>query len=206
MKRNFLILAAALFLPLMLMAQTVEVTAFGGYVFPGTWNGSEGQIYIRGNAQYGGQVSIGVSRVMDVDLIYNRSDTKAEGSLYNTIYSKDVPISANYMQVGFTKNFRINPIVSPYVGMNLGACLMYPKEGQYNEAWFFSVGINGGAKIYFSKRVGLKLQAQAYVPVQGAGFGFYYGGGGGGSTVSLYSTLVQFGFTGGLVFRLGRIQ
>lgn len=206
MKKYCLILTVTLFFPLMSMAQTVEVTAFGGYVFPGTWTGSEGNIYIRGNAQYGGQVSLGISRVMDVDLIYNRSDTKAEGTLNNTIYSKNVPISANYFQIGLTKNFRINPLVSPYLGMNLGACLMNPKEGQYNEAWFFSVGINGGAKIYFAKRVGLKLQAQAYIPVQGAGFGFYYGGGGSGSTISLYSTLVQFGFTGGLVFRLGRIQ
>jgi len=39
---------------------------------------------------------------------------------------------------------------------------------------------------------------------QSGGFSFYYGTGGGGSTVYLNSTLFDFGFTGGLIFRIGR--
>lgn len=195
------VLAFLLFLPLLITAQTVEITPFAGYVFGSRWTGYDGEIYINGNAQYGGQISIGVSRVVDIDLIYNRSDTKAELTGYGLFY-EEVPISVNYMQVGFTKNFRINPVVSPYLGMNIGAALFASKESAYNDLWFFSTGINGGAKIYFSKNIGLKLQAQMYIPVQGASFTMYYGGGTG---VSVYSTMVQFGFTGGLVFRLGRV-
>lgn len=47
--------------------------------------------------------------------------------------SQDVPLSINYMQLGFTKNFRVNPTVSPFVGLNMGACLFYPKE-DYTES------------------------------------------------------------------------
>ncbi len=195
----------------MLKSQGVEVTPFGGYVFPGTMHADGGDVYFRGNGQYGGMISIGVSRVMDVDLIYNRSDTKADINIYswNNSYNYDVvPVSINYMMVGFTKNFRINPIVSPFIGMSLGACLFYPKDNSdrtYQEAWFFSMGLSGGAKIYFSKRVGLRIQAQALAPIQGSGFSMFVGSGGPSGGVSVYSTLVQFGFTGGLIFRLGQI-
>jgi len=47
------------------------------------------------------------------------------------------------------------------------------------------------------------LQAQIYVPMQAAGYTFYFGGGGYSSGVSVYSTMIQFGFTGGLIFRFG---
>ncbi len=204
MKKLIIVMAVVLMLPFMAKTQTVEITPFGGYVFGSTWNGNGGSVYIAGNAQYGGQISVGISRAVDVDIIYNRSDTKAQFSGYNFSLLES-PVSVNYMQIGFTKNFRVNPVVSPYFGMNIGTVLFYPKEGQFNDAWFFSAGINGGAKIYFSKRVGIKLQAQMYLPIQGAGFTMYFGGGGPSTGVSLYSTMVQFGFTGGLVFRLGRV-
>jgi hypothetical protein len=195
-------------LPLMMYAQTVEITPFGGYVFGGTLNGDYGDVHIDGNAQYGGMISLGVSRVMDVDLIYNRSDTKAQVNYYNyggyVKPSLDVPLSINYIQIGFTKNFRVNPMVSPFVGFNVGACDFAPKE-DYADAWFFSVGMNAGAKIYFAERIGLRLQAQGYVPVQGSAFSMFIGTGGSSAGVSVYSTLFQFGFTGGLIFRLGKV-
>jgi hypothetical protein len=34
----------------------------------------------------------------------------------------------------------------------------------------------------------------------------FVGTGGSGGGVSFYSTMIQFGFTGGLIFRLGNIQ
>ena len=118
--------------------------------------------------------------------------------------NREVPLSINYFQIGTTKNFRVNDIVSPFVAGNVGGVLLAPKNSE-NYYWFFSVGVNAGAKIYFSKRVGIRLQAQMYIPVQGAGFMFYAGSGGPGGGVTLYSTLVQFGFTGGVIFRLGKI-
>jgi hypothetical protein len=209
MKKSILLMAVMISLPFIMIAQSVEVTPFGGYVFGGTLNGDYGEVYINDNAQYGGMISIAVSRVVDVDLIYNRSDTKADVSYYSyggsVKPSLDVPLSINYMQVGFTKNFRVNPTVSPFVGFNLGACLWAPKEN-YSDAWFFSMGMNAGAKIYFAKRLGLRLQAQGYIPVQGTGFYMFAGTGGASGGVSVYSTLFQFGFTGGLIFRLGHIQ
>jgi len=211
MKKYLILLAAIICVPFFVKAQTVEITPFGGYVFPATLQAEGGDVRFLGNAQYGGMISIGVSRVMDVDLIYNRIDTKGEVNVYDWSYYsyKEIPVSINYMLLGFTKNFRVNPVVSPFVGLNLGATLFYPKEtdgNKYQASWFFAMGLNGGAKVYFSKRVGLRLQAQMLVPVQGTGFYLFAGTGGSGGGVSVYSTMVQFGFTGGLIFRLGNVQ
>jgi hypothetical protein len=209
MTKKILFFSALLYLPFMMFAQTVEVTPFGGYVFGGTLNGDYGEVHIDDNAQYGGMISIAVSRVMDLDLIYNRSDTKAQVNYYNyggyVQPSLEIPLSINYIQIGATKNFRVSPVVSPFIGLNLGACDFAPKE-DYSDAWFFSVGFNAGAKIYFAKRIGLRLQAQGYIPVQGTAFSMFVGTGGTSAGVSVYSTLVQFGFTGGLIFRLGKVE
>jgi hypothetical protein len=209
MNKTLLFIAALIALPFMTIAQSVEVTPFGGYVFGSTLNGDYGEVYYNDNAQYGGMISLAVSRVMDLDLIYNRSDTKAEVNYYNyggyVKPSLDIPLSINYIQIGVTKNFRVNPTVSPFIGFNMGACGMVPKE-DYSDAWFFSVGMNAGAKIYFAKRIGLRLQMQGYIPVQSAGFSMFVGTGGSSAGVSVYSTMFQFGFTGGLIFRLGKIE
>ena len=208
MKKIIIFLTVLFGIPLLMGAQTVEVTPFGGYVFGGTMHGDYGDVHINDNAQYGGMISFAVSRVMDVDLIYNRSDTKAQVNYYTVggyvQPSLEIPISINYMHVGFTKNFRVNPTLSPFVGFNLGACEFYPKEN-YSDEWFFSLGFNAGAKVYFGKRVGLRLQAQGYMPVQGTAFSMFVGTGGSSAGVSVYSTLFQFGFTGGLIFRLGKV-
>jgi hypothetical protein len=206
MKKLFTFLAVAILAPIVAISQhTVEITPFAGYVFGSYWYGSGGNFHVDGSAQYGGQISFGISRVVDIDLIYNRADTKAQIN-YNDYSISESAISVNYMMVGFTKNFRVSPLVSPFLGMNFGAVEFYPKDGQYNDAWFFAMGALGGAKIYFSKHVGLKLQAQLYFPVQGAGYTIYLGPYGPSSGMGLYSSMVQFGFTGGLVFRLGHVM
>jgi hypothetical protein len=206
MKNKILLFAITVCLPFLLNAQKVELTPFGGYVFAGTMQGSYGDVRFRDNAQYGGMLSIAISRVMDLDFIYNRSDTKAEVNYYDALVTKYevVPLSINYLHLGFTKNFRINRMVSPFVGFNLGACDFAPKEN-YSDLWFFSVGMNAGVKIYFTRRIGLRIQMQGMVPIQGSGATFFVGSGGSGGGLSLYSTLLQFGGTGGIIFRLGRL-
>jgi len=204
MKRLLLFIILILVSQVVLKAQTVEIAPFGGYVFPARITAGDGYVRFKGNAQYGGIVSVGISRVFDFDFMYNRIDTKAEINVSGYPYQEE-PLSINYMHIGFTKNFRVNAMVSPFVGLNAGACLMAPKTSGYMPEWFFSMGLIGGAKLYFSKRIGIRLQAQALVPVQGAGFSFLVGTGGASGGVALYSTMVQFGFTGGIIFRLGYV-
>ena len=54
----------------------------------------------------------------------------------------------------------------------------------------------------FSERIGLNLQGNLMVPVQWGGFYVGVGSGGASSGVSLNSTTIVGGFSGGLVFKL----
>jgi len=191
-------------MPVMLFSQRIELTPFGGYVFAARMNGSGGYIRFEGNAQYGGMLSIAVSRVVDIDLIYTRSDTKAEVYYVNWPY-EEVPLSINYIMGGFTKNFRVNPTVSPFAGMNIGACLMAPKE-EYTDTWFLLAGIKAGVKIYAGSRIGFRIQGDLFMPIQSSGFTFFVGTGGSGGGISLYGTMIQAGLSGGLILRLGPVN
>ena len=203
MKKLFLLFLLLLSCQVFVQAQSIEITPFGGYVFPARWYTSYGSLYFNGNAQYGGMFSLGVSRVMDVDFIYNRIDTKVSPEV-NGYTLDDVDVSQNYYMIGFTKNFRVNEVASPFVGFNLGGMYLAPKTSDYYSYWFFSMGLDAGVKLYLGKHIGFRLQAQMMMPVQSGGFYFYYGTGGGGGNMYVTSTLIDFGFTGGLIFRIGK--
>jgi hypothetical protein len=88
----------------------------------------------------------------------------------------------------------------------LGVCIINTtnqKTGNDANATKFAWQIRGGANIWASERVGIKLNAQLQSAVQSVGGGFYIGTGGAGAGVSSYSSLLQFGLGGGLVFKLG---
>lgn len=193
-----------LFLGINTFAQrNIEITPFAGYMFPGTISSEYGDVRFNGNAQYGGMLSF-VTRFADIDLLYSREDTKADfQDLYYADYNRlgDLPISINYFQIGSTKHFRATDRVAPFIGANIGGCWMDPKK-TFDDIWKFSVGAHLGTKVYLTDRIGLRLQLQALVPIQGAGFVFSIGTGGAGGGVEFSSTLVQIGLNAGLIIRL----
>ena len=188
----------------LIQAQSIEITPFGGYVFPVTWSGYDGSIYFNGNAQYGGIFTVATSRAVDVEFMYNRIDTRADVSSSYNFYYNEFDVSQNYYMIGGTKNFRVNEMISPYLGLKLGGVYMVPKETDFYSYWFFAMGFDGGVKVYLNKIIGLRFQAQMLMPIQGGGLSFYYGTGGGGSSAYVSSTMIDFGFTGGLIFRIGK--
>ena len=182
-------------------SQSIEINPFGGYVFPTRFNISSGYARIVGNANYGINVSLNLRRNFNIEVGYNRQDTKVE---LNAGSYQDFPISMNYWTFTSYKDFQITDVFDPYVGLGVGGLLIYPKQN-YNSFWLFNVSAKGGVKIFMNKHVGVKLEACLQMPIEGLGLNFYFSpGSGSGTGVDLNSTAVQFGFNGGLVFRLGR--
>jgi opacity protein-like surface antigen len=109
--------------------------------------------------------------------------------------------------VGYMKN---NPMIWPYGGIGLGAAVINASgKDVLNDSYDrsetkFAWGIKGGVKIKTHSIVGIKLQAQLFSIVQASGGGFYTGTGGSGGYVSSFSTIYQFGFTGGISFDFER--
>jgi hypothetical protein len=87
-----------------------------------------------------------------------------------------------------------------FAGADIGAVL-FSLQDNYKDAWRFAMGFKMGVKIWASDMVGINLQANLQVPVQGAGVGIYAGAGGVYTGVSSVTAFAQFGFSGGLILR-----
>jgi len=190
----------------------VMLNGYGAYVFDDkfdTYYSSTDYLYgkIKGGFMWGAGIEVKVREDYGVELLYLRIDTEAPVEYYNIgTYERTIDLGINYIMLGGVRYFTIpEGKLEPYGGLMLGAAIFNNKNSQGSEtesATKFCWGARLGTNIWFSEKVGLKLQAYLLSAVQGAGGGLYIGTGGGGAGVSTYSTLYQFGLGGGLVLRV----
>src|SRR5690606_14822052 len=110
----------------------------------------------------------------------------------------------NWIMLNGTKYFPVTEVVEPFVGAGLGMGIFKvnnPDNGNENSATKFAWNIRGGSNFWVAENVAIRLQASLYSATQAMGGGLYFGTGGAGAGLSSYSTMYQFGFEGGLVFR-----
>jgi len=194
-------------------AQKTRLNAYSAYVFddkvdsyydPGRYyNGT-----IKGGYQWGVGLEFMANKSKGIELKYLRQDTHAPMNYYNNgAKNKDFGLSVNYILLGGSNYFQTGGKVEPYFGLGLGMAIIDIKDpvpnGSTSEtkfAWDVKLGTN----IWFSERVGLKLQIELVSAVQSAGGGFYFGTGGSGAGITTYSTMYQFGMGGGLAFKFGK--
>lgn len=162
---------------------------------------------INGGFLWGTGLEFMVRKDYGVELLYMRQDTKAPITYYdNGVKNTDFDLGINYIMVAGTRYFRGAGKVEGFGGAMLGidaTSIKNPDNGKNSSKTFFAWGIRGGANIWASEKVGIKLQAQLISAVQSVGGGFYFGTGGAGAGVASYSSIYQFGLGGGLVFKLG---
>ncbi len=111
-------------------------------------------------------------------------------------------VTVSYFMLGTMHYTPLGDRVSGYGGLALGVGVL----GGDGAATKLAAGGKLGALVAITDRLGLKLGMQLTSPIQGLGGGFYYGTGGASAGVSTYSTIFQFGFSGGLSFLLGDAQ
>jgi opacity protein-like surface antigen len=194
-------------------AQNVEVTPFYGYMLAGKVTGYQGDLNVRDASMYGLMLDINVQKGMQVELYYGRSDTRADFVEYRGATYKLTDVSVNYLQLGFLRTAKKMDNVEMYGIGSLGATLFSPSGEPYPEGpediyyedwWLFSITAGGGAKIFFSERVGLRLEGRIMMPITWAGGGFAVGSGGGGMYLGGGSAILQASLTAGLIVRLGK--
>jgi hypothetical protein len=183
-------------------AQKLRLNAFGGYTFQdrfpigGTYSGyaySEGRV--AESAHFGGSLEFEVRRNVAVELLYQAQPT--EGYISTTFLEYGpLNVTANYIMLGGLHYAPFSPMVHGYGGFNIGAGFLTGDATSTKFAWGGKLGLLLNA----SEKVGIKIGAQLLSPVQSAGGGFYFGTGGASVGVSTYSSVYQFGFTGGLCF------
>ncbi len=187
----------------------IELTPFGGYMFGGKMRFYEGDLKINDNANYGLIMDVEVAPDTKIELLWSHMSTEAgfQGKYgYDFLTTPPFDVSVGYIQIGSVRELNYDNI-RPFGAFTLGTTYFLPSgntgEVSYQDTWKFSVTLGGGAKIWLSDRIGIRLQGRLMMPMFWGGVGFTVGTGGSGFSVGAGTTMVQGDFTGGLIIALG---
>ena len=105
--------------------------------------------------------------------------------------------------IGSNRIVPISESFEVFGGLKIGGVTYASKGNGFNNVTKFAVGISAGMSYFFNPRVGLRVQANLNFPIIDVGANLWWSSGSGVNTgVSAYSPILQFGFLGGLVFKL----
>lgn len=188
-------------------AQHIDLTVMYGYNFADKFDVSSGYGKISDGGVATGILSFGLKEHYDLELYYSRQ--KADFNFeyyYNNLFNeiKNEPAAVNYIQLGGCRNQRLDAAGKAigFFGLNMGAAGIVPENDKYDDVWKFAFGLKAGIKYFMSEKVGLRLQTNLQIPVLYTAGSIWVGTGGASVGMSAGSTITQFGFSGGLIFRL----
>lgn len=212
-----ILLAIACFVSLNAAAQGVKINGYANYVFDDQVdsyydNTSYFDGKIKGGFQWGVGLQYNFKEFYGIELTYYNHATSAlanykpSGGIGVTNGTFDVNL--NWVMLNGVRELRKpGSKFEAFGGLGLGACFINTtnnQTGNSKSSTNFAWQMRGGGNIWVSEKVAVKLNAQLQSAVQSVGGGFYVGTGGAGAGVSSYSSLLQFGLGGGLVFKLGQ--
>ncbi len=155
-----LVLTTVLLAPTAAMAGEFEITPFLGYQFGGDvetfYQGEFHDVNINSSENWGVVLSLGLSPMTQIELLYSTQDTKADARRFED----SLGLKIDYWQVSMLWNFDPDAQIQPYVVFGIGGTWLRP-DGFSNTSRF-SGNIGGGAKIFFSDSIGLRLEGRFY--------------------------------------------
>ena len=183
---------------------SLQVSPYTGYVVGGKIRVSTGDLSVNDSQNYGIFVEFPVQRQVNAEFYYSYQPTYMNfWHLRDGTTEKLFDMDVHYFMLSGHYEYPTSNNIIWFGSFGLGASIFSPKNTiEYSDEWRFTVNLGGGAKIFFSDIIGIRLQALMNIPIQWGGTGFYFGSGGGGLSVGGGSTFVQGNFLAGLVFRL----
>lgn len=178
----------------------IEVGATYSYMWTGSYQIYEGEIYMEDGSEWGGTIDFAFRPDAKIEFAY--SYTASHATFQRTYYggtspaleNLDNPVSIQYFQLGSIYQVPKGK-AQPFIGLLLGAVLFHPSGNaqglELNDQWNFAVSLNGGVKIYMSDRLGIRLQGRLLLPMYFTGGSMYVGTGGGGVAVGAGIPVVQ---------------
>ncbi len=187
-------------------SQHLAVNAFGGYNFRDKVNFGNAYAYLNGGGFWGASIEGVNPHGAGVELLYQYQSTNIPIYSYPTNNqlngSKDGAV-VSYLLLNFLQYYQNNPKVEPYAGLGLGVAFYQGDYSGTTSQTKFAWDVKAGVKFALGNAVGLKLGAQLLASPQATGTAFYAGYPGYIYPFTTYATILQFGFTGGLVFSFG---
>lgn len=185
-----------------LVAQKIELTPFSGYTFNSSFDIRGGKANLSDGISNGLIIGINLSENIDFEMLYNRHETRASAYSYLLDNRPNSEAVATYALIGLNRIGVITPdLLSYFGGLKVGVAALTSKENKFDDVIKFGLSFGGGIKYHLSDRLGVRLGANLYMPVVGAGAGLWFSGNGASASVSTYSPLVQFNLQGGLIIK-----
>lgn len=202
MKKIFLLPVLILVLIFDSGAQSIEITPFTGYTFDHIFPILNGRARLGGGQTFGGMLGFQVNDFLEIETLYSYqagTSTARSASIQNDVR---VRTNAHYAMIGANRLFPTSPQMAFFTGLKVGAGILSFPNDNYRDFRRFAVGLNGGMKYFVSDNIGIRLQANLMMPISNVGANLWWSPGAGTSVgVGGWSSVIQFGFTGGLIFR-----
>jgi opacity protein-like surface antigen len=141
-------------------AREFEITPFIGYQFGGDvstfYQGQYQDVSIDSSENFGVVLSLGLSEMVQLELLYNTQDTTAEAERFDD----SLGLNIDYWQLSMLWGFSPDAQINPYVVFGIGGTWLRP-DG-FSSTSKFSGNIGGGVKIFFSDNIGVRLEGRFY--------------------------------------------
>ena len=203
MKKLFIVFSLICLSFSQLKAQDVEITPFTGYTFQSGFNISGGRAFLGDGQNWGGMLGFSLNEALEVELGYSYLGTNAVARSVNLQENIDISAQVHYATIGVNRLFPTSEKMTFFAGAKMGTGTLAFPDGEYRNITRFSAGFQGGMKYFASDRLGIRLQANLMMPILAVGTSLWWSPGAGTSVgLTGWSPIAQFGFTGGLTFRL----
>jgi len=199
--KKALITSVILFIGAAGYSQHLSINAFGGYTFRDKINFGNAYTYINEGGIWGVSVEGVNQQGTGLELLYQYQKTATPTTIYVPSQTINSNTTISYLLLNFEQYYMNNPKILPYGGIGLGAAFYSSDYQGSSSATKFAWDIKAGVKFKMGSSVGLKIGAQLLGSSQATGTAWYYG-----YVYTTYATILQFSFTGGLVFDLGGVH
>jgi opacity protein-like surface antigen len=188
-------------------SQHLSINAYGGYTFSDRINFGDAYAIINEGGIWGVSFEGVNARGTALELLYQYQKTTIPlftqpGNVQENAGNDGAYIS--YLLLNFEQYLMSNPKVQPYGGLGLGAAFYKGNYDGSSAASKFAWDVKAGIKFNIVESVGIKIGAQLLGSPQVTGTSFYFGYPGYVYPYNTYATILQFAFTGGLVFTFGQ--
>jgi hypothetical protein len=179
----------------------MAVNAYGGYLFGDDVTLEYGYGHIDESVIYGGSLEFMMPKHVSVELSYQYQSSDAQVS--QGLFSDKGKVAISYILIEGNRYAPFKGNLSGYFGGGLGLAILTP-DGNYETVGRLAWRVKAGLLVSPSEKVGIKLGMQLNSCVQGIGGGLYFGTGGAGAGATAYSSMYQFGLTGGIQVHFGK--
>ena len=200
-KIKIISLVVALYTPILVKAQYIEITPFVGYETIAKTATSVGYLCIADGVNFGGSISVGVDPESQIEFTYNHMNSELSLDEGENITNKTA-LNVDYYMLGGVMAKQVGDVFYPFFSGSLGLVHYGTPEEGYGNYNTMAVNIAGGLKVLFTEWIGLRLQARLLLPLHYGGA--YFAGGTNGVDYGVSSTcvMVQGDFTGGIFIML----